>query len=85
MLSFKLTNIKSLQAAANGDLESVKLLLNKAGHAADSFYPISNFLEVCDESGYNMLHAAIVNKRIKIIEELFDCGTSKLLLLTYKC
>ena len=50
----------------------------------DSLFTIGRFLETCDEAGYNMMHAAIIHKRLDVIEKLFDCGTCKRG-ITYSC
>lgn len=43
----------------------------------DSLFTINRFLEASNEAGHNMLHAAIIHKRPKIIDILFDYGNCK--------
>ena len=52
-------------------------LLNNASKEADDVFTIAKFLEICDERGYNMLHVAIINKKMEIMETLFEYGTCK--------
>jgi len=54
----------------------ITALLHRAAELADTVIPISKFLEVSNEDGYNMLHAAVIHKKIEIMEMIFDYGTS---------
>jgi len=66
-----------LQAVVDGDVKYITALLQRAAELADTvIHPISKFLEISNEDGYNMLHAAVIHKKIEIMEKIFDYGTS---------
>jgi len=58
-------------------VEYVTALLHRAAELADTaIHPISKFLEISNEDGYNILHAAVIHKKIEIMEMIFEYGTS---------
>ena len=58
-------------------MEYVTALLHRAAELAGDTVPIAKFLEITNEEGYNMLHAAVYHKNVEIMELIFNYGTSK--------
>ena len=55
-------------------------LLNRAAELTDITVPIYKFLNITNEDGYNMLHAAVFYKNVEIMELIFDYGNSMFVL-----
>ena len=65
-----------MQAAADGDLEHIDRLLNRvAEFAANTRVHTHDLVKVCAADGWNMLHAAIVYKRVDVINKILEYGT----------
>jgi len=55
----------------------ITALLHRAAELIDTdIHPIFKFLEISNEDGYNMLHAAVIHKKVEIINIILDHGTS---------
>ena len=68
--------LMNLQAAADGDLDYVEKLLNKAAEfASTTKVHLHDLLRECGVDGWNMLHAAVVYKKIDVILKIFEYGT----------
>ena len=65
-----------LQAAADCDLKYIDSLLNRiAEFAANTRVHTHDMVKVCAADGWNMLHAAIVYKRVEVINKILEYGT----------
>ena len=69
---------------ADGDIEYITALLHRAAELTltDPNLPIIRFLEICNEDGYNLLHATVIHKKLEIMELLFEYGTSRYFVTT---
>ena len=67
------------QAAADGDKDYIHELLEAAEKFVSSTKQLKlyDLIKICDDKGFNMLHAAIINKRLEVVEEIFDYNLSK--------
>ena len=68
------------QAAADGEKDYIHKLLEKAVEFLSSTKQLElyDLIKICNDEGFNMLHAAIINKRFEVIEEIFSYDSSKI-------
>lgn len=67
------------------DEEYISGLLQGAAELSDADYPIFNFLKICNEDGYNILHAAVLCKSLRIIELILDGYNNRMLYVCCLC